>query len=166
LQDATCLINYELHWNPVWLMQRIGRVDRRRSWQTEEALLKEHHESRSVIMNKRNIAISENQDVSEKLSILIDATVREIPGIEKIYLFGSYAYGKPSSESDLDLMVITDKEIDDAILSVTEIRYNTWGKVGVFDMLVYSEKVFNDRKEKYNLENKVFNEGKIIYERI
>jgi len=117
-------------------------------------------------MNKRNIAVSGNQDVSEKLSILIDAAVKEIPGIEKIYLFGSYAYGKPSEESDLDLMVITDKEIDDAILSVTEIRYNTWGKVGVFDMLVYSEKVFNDRKEKYNLEKKVFNEGKIIYERI
>jgi Predicted nucleotidyltransferases len=117
-------------------------------------------------MDKRNITISRNQDLLEKLSILINATVKEIPGIEKIYLFGSYAYGKPSVESDLDLMVITDKEIDDAILSVTEIRYNTWGKVGVFDMLVYSEKVFNDRKEKYHLENKVFNEGKIVFERI
>ena len=118
------------------------------------------------MMNKRSLVVSENQDISEKLSILIDATIKEIPDTEKIYLFGSYAYGKPSGESDLDLMVITDKEIDDAILSVTEIRYNTWGKVGVFDMLVYSEEVFNDRKEKYNLENKVFNEGKIIYERI
>ena len=28
LQDATRLINYDLHWNPVRLMQRIGRVDR------------------------------------------------------------------------------------------------------------------------------------------
>ena len=118
------------------------------------------------MINKRNMVVSENQDISEKLSILINAAVKEIPGIEKIYLFGSYAYGKPSKESDLDLMVITDKEIDDAILSVTEIRYNTWGKVGVFDMLVYSEKVFNDRKEKYHLENKVFNEGKIAFERI
>jgi uncharacterized protein len=119
-----------------------------------------------VMMNKRSMAVSENQDISEKLSILIDATIKEIPDTEKIYLFGSYAYGKPSEESDLDLMVVTGKEIDDAILSVTEIRYNTWGKVGVFDMLVYSEEVFNDRKEKYNLENRVFNEGKIIYERI
>jgi superfamily II DNA/RNA helicase len=42
LQDATCLVNYELHWNPVRLMQRIGRVDRRRSRETEEALLKDH----------------------------------------------------------------------------------------------------------------------------
>jgi predicted nucleotidyltransferase len=117
-------------------------------------------------MNKRNIAISRNQDLPEKLSILINAAVKEIPGVEKIYLFGSYAYGKPSVESDLDLIVITDKEVDDAILLVTEIRYNTWGKVGVFDMLVYSEKVFNDRKDKYHLENKIFNKGKIVFERI
>jgi predicted nucleotidyltransferase len=117
-------------------------------------------------MSERNIAVLGNRDISEKLSILVDATVKEIPGIEKIFLFGSYAYGKPSEESDLDLMVITENEIEDALLSVTEIRYNTWGKVGIFDMLVYSEKVFNDRKEKYNLENIVFNEGKIIYERV
>jgi len=109
--------------------------------------------------------IMKKDDISDKLSILIDATIKEIPGIEKIYLFGSYAYGIPDKDSDFDLMVITDNEIKDAILAVTEIRYNTWGKVGIFDMLVYSEKIFNDRKEKYLLENKVFTEGKMIYEK-
>lgn len=44
LQDASCLINYELHWNPVRLMQRIGRVDRRRSKEIEERLLHDHPE--------------------------------------------------------------------------------------------------------------------------
>ena len=44
LQDASCLINYELHWNPVRLMQRIGRVDRRRSLEIEEKLLADHPE--------------------------------------------------------------------------------------------------------------------------
>ncbi len=29
LQDGSLVINYDLHWNPVRLMQRIGRVDRR-----------------------------------------------------------------------------------------------------------------------------------------
>ncbi len=42
LQDASCLINYELHWNPVRLMQRIGRVDRRRNAAIEEKLLADH----------------------------------------------------------------------------------------------------------------------------
>lgn len=44
LQDASCLINYELHWNPVRLMQRIGRVDRRRTAEVEERLLQDHPE--------------------------------------------------------------------------------------------------------------------------
>lgn len=44
LQDAACLINYELHWNPVRLMQRIGRVDRRRNAAIEEKLLADHPE--------------------------------------------------------------------------------------------------------------------------
>ncbi len=44
LQDASCLINYELHWNPVRLMQRIGRVDRRRNLKIEEKLLADHPE--------------------------------------------------------------------------------------------------------------------------
>ncbi len=44
LQDASCLINYELHWNPVRLMQRIGRVDRRRDVKIEEKLLNDHPE--------------------------------------------------------------------------------------------------------------------------
>jgi len=39
LQDAACLINYDLHWNPVRLMQRIGRVDRRRNADIEKQLL-------------------------------------------------------------------------------------------------------------------------------
>lgn len=44
LQDASCLINYELHWNPVRLMQRIGRIDRRRDADTEAHLLADHPE--------------------------------------------------------------------------------------------------------------------------
>ncbi len=42
LQDATRLINYDLHWNPVRLMQRIGRVDRRFNNEIEDEIRKEH----------------------------------------------------------------------------------------------------------------------------
>ncbi len=44
LQDASCLINYELHWNPVKLMQRIGRIDRRLNMAIEEQIRKDHPE--------------------------------------------------------------------------------------------------------------------------
>src|SRR5207248_6232365 len=44
LQDATRMINYDLHWNPVRLMQRIGRVDRRMDPAVEELLIRDHPE--------------------------------------------------------------------------------------------------------------------------
>ncbi len=45
LQDASRLINYDLHWNPVRLMQRIGRVDRRMNPDTEARLKANHPET-------------------------------------------------------------------------------------------------------------------------
>ncbi len=48
LQDATRLINYDLHWNPVRLMQRIGRVDRRLNPLTEAAIVKAHPETAAI----------------------------------------------------------------------------------------------------------------------
>lgn len=48
LQDATRLINYDLHWNPVRLMQRIGRVDRRMNPAVEAALTAAHPEKRAL----------------------------------------------------------------------------------------------------------------------
>lgn len=44
LQDASRMMNYDIHWNPVRLMQRIGRVDRRMNPATEEALVRDHPE--------------------------------------------------------------------------------------------------------------------------
>jgi superfamily II DNA or RNA helicase len=44
LQDASFMVNYDIHWNPVRLMQRIGRVDRRMNPDMEEELLRDHPE--------------------------------------------------------------------------------------------------------------------------
>ncbi|MCY3845725.1 MAG: helicase-related protein [Acidobacteria bacterium] len=44
LQDACNIINYDIHWNPVRLMQRIGRVDRRLNGDVERSLLHDHPE--------------------------------------------------------------------------------------------------------------------------
>lgn len=48
LQDATCIINYDLHWNPVRLMQRIGRVDRRLDPEVEAQMIADHPELAEV----------------------------------------------------------------------------------------------------------------------
>lgn len=48
LQDATRLINYDLHWNPVRLMQRIGRIDRRMDPDVEEVIKSDHPEQAKI----------------------------------------------------------------------------------------------------------------------
>ena len=48
LQDATRLINYDLHWNPVRLMQRIGRVDRRMNAEIEKKIIKDHPDQKAI----------------------------------------------------------------------------------------------------------------------
>ncbi|MBM4081647.1 MAG: DEAD/DEAH box helicase, partial [Planctomycetes bacterium] len=48
LQDATRLINYDLHWNPVRLMQRIGRVDRRMNPDIEARILADHPDQKDL----------------------------------------------------------------------------------------------------------------------
>ena len=48
LQDAARLINYDLHWNPVRLMQRIGRVDRRMNLAIEADIVRDHPEQKSL----------------------------------------------------------------------------------------------------------------------
>ena len=47
LQDASYMINYDIHWNPVRLMQRIGRVDRRMNPEVERRLIADHPEIKS-----------------------------------------------------------------------------------------------------------------------
>jgi superfamily II DNA or RNA helicase len=48
LQDATRVINYDIHWNPVRLMQRIGRVDRRMNKDVEDAILADHPDQAEI----------------------------------------------------------------------------------------------------------------------
>ena len=48
LQDGTRLINYDLHWNPVRLMQRIGRIDRRLDPEIEARIIADHPDQQKL----------------------------------------------------------------------------------------------------------------------
>ena len=53
LQDSLRLINYDIHWNPVRLMQRIGRIDRRLNPENEAKIIADHPDCES---ERKNIA--------------------------------------------------------------------------------------------------------------
>jgi len=69
LQDATQIINYDIHWNPVRLMQRIGRVDRRLNPEVEAEILYDNPKAKAV---RGSIAVRNflpNAELNEILSL-------------------------------------------------------------------------------------------------
>ena len=47
-----------------------------------------------------------NKAIQFFLRQTVKKIVSKFPTVEKIILFGSYAYGKPSSNSDLDILIV------------------------------------------------------------
>ena len=78
---------------------------------------------------------------------------------EKIILFGSYAYGKPTINSDVDLVVIMPFRGSDTRLA-TKIQLRV-GAPFPMDMLVWKPGKFS-RMQSFNRE--VLERGKVMYE--
>ncbi len=85
--------------------------------------------------------------------------IKEITPATKIYLFGSYAYGTPTDESDIDLCILTD-ENKRKLEILREIRRNIGDINYPLDILVYKTDEFKERvNNKYIMESKIYNDG-------
>ena len=84
LQDATRLINYDLHWNPVRLMQRIGRVDRRMDPAVEKQLIVDHPDQKEL-RRKVNYYNFLPPDDLDNLLHLYSCVAKKILRISKIF---------------------------------------------------------------------------------
>ena len=94
-------------------------------------------------------------------SLILDSV--EQGAIKKIYLFGSYAYGKPTKKSDIDLCVVIRNDLNrsDISLQVARSLFNN-GIIPV-DLMVYREHVFFDITNPNGIENTILTKGKILY---
>jgi predicted nucleotidyltransferase len=103
-----------------------------------------------------------NQDI-----ISITNKIKETISAEKIYLFGSYAYGTPNKDSDYDIFVVipdgTIKPIE-AMQKIYRSLSKTKMTVPVDILASYSSK-FNEQKGLPTLEKKIVSEGVVLYER-
>ena len=82
---------------------------------------------------------------------------------EQIILFGSYAYGKPTEDSDVDLLVILPFE-GYAFRKAAEIRCQVNPKFPV-DLLVRTSEQLNQRLELGDFFMKeIVDRGKVLYE--
>ena len=85
---------------------------------------------------------------------------------ERIILFGSYAYGTPTEDSDLDLLVIVKSSKQPRYRRAREIRKHLWGITAIpKDVLVYTQKEVDEWKEvEEAFITSVIKKGKVLYE--
>jgi uncharacterized protein len=103
--------------------------------------------------------------ISKKQLTELANTLSKKFNTKKIFVFGSYAYGAPNIESDIDLCIITDLGEKRKIDLLRDIRreINFLFKYPL-DILLYDDKEFTTRALHQNtLEYKILNQGILIY---
>ena len=102
---------------------------------------------------------------SDKIPLIPDMIFEKIDRkkVEKIYLFGSYAYGEPNEDSDVDVCVVIKNNLK---------RYKMAFKINTIlhdneivpsDLLVYKSKEFDEDLKLKNIERMIVNRGVLLY---
>jgi predicted nucleotidyltransferase len=108
-------------------------------------------------MSDINLAIQNELD-------LITAAIKANTNPESFYLFGSYANGVPNSDSDIDIyVVVPDSETDTIELNAKICMDLSAKKMIQIDLLIGKKSVFENRKNRFTLENVTVKEGVKIY---
>jgi predicted nucleotidyltransferase len=103
-------------------------------------------------------------NATDQINKIKDSILKYVPA-KYIYLFGSYAYGNPTEESDIDLYIVTPDSINNFSELYTKIMVDLSNKKIFFiDLLLNTESTFNLRKQKNILEKTISQKGKIIHE--
>jgi len=104
------------------------------------------------------------KSIRDELDTIKDLIIKTVP-VGKIFLFGSYADGKPDADSDLDIYVVMSdkaeiKEIE-AMKLIRKVIRNK--KTMPVDIVVGKEKKFNRRKSSMTIESQIEKNGILIY---
>lgn len=83
----------------------------------------------------------------------------------RIYLFGSFAEGTNTEDSDFDFYIVVDDEKKD-LMQVTVDAYKSirTTKQRPVDIIVGTLSRFEERKEMMSVENEVYNKGVLLYD--
>jgi predicted nucleotidyltransferase len=138
------------------------------------ASTRKRHHKRSILAMRMEVSIAENGGkcynadmdtaVQAELDKLKELIINAIP-VEQIYLFGSYAYGTPHKDSDLDLFVVLKDEVPlRDIEAAIKIRLAIGDHQSMpLDLLVIKRSRYLERKTAPTLERKIAREGILIY---
>jgi predicted nucleotidyltransferase len=101
--------------------------------------------------------------IQNDLDLIKESVLQAVPA-EAIYLFGSYAYGTPNRESDLDVYVVVPDSTTDLPELQGDIRLLLKKKkIMNLDLLMGRSSSFNRRKNGPTLERVVAQKGTMLY---
>ena len=105
-----------------------------------------------------------NSSIKAELDVLKEIIVNTVP-VEKIYLFGSHAAGTPGKDSDLDLYVVLNDNVQMRLIdAVTQIRLAIGRKKTMpVDILANTLSRYQKRTELPTIERTISREGIKIY---
>lgn len=105
-----------------------------------------------------------NKECKEIIIKVVDKIIREYQP-KKVVLFGSYAYGKPTEDSDVDILIIknTNKRPIDRWVEVKRIVRDTTRILPVAPF-VYTEEEIKERVAiKDFFIEEIFEKGEVVY---
>jgi len=105
--------------------------------------------------------------VNQELLTIIEAIKSAIP-VERIYLFGSYANGTPTEDSDYDIFVLIPDDGMKPLDAMREARFSLipLNRKTPIDILADYISRFEQRRKLNTIERKVASEGVVLYERV
>ena len=104
-------------------------------------------------------------DIDQKIRDIVATTVATVAP-ERVILFGSYAYGTPTADSDVDVMVVMPKGRKATLDTAVKIREKVTASFPV-DVLVRGESEFARRlRDRDMFTEQITQKGKVMYEAV
>jgi len=104
-----------------------------------------------------------NQDVRAELERYV-SFISRMDGVIQIYLFGSHAYGAPTEDSDIDLLVVVHDGID-SLKIMRAVSAGLMNRRVSLDVIVDNLSDFTERSkpERVTLQREIKNKGVLVY---
>jgi len=88
--------------------------------------------------------------------------ISSVTGVLQIYLFGSYAVGEPHKNSDIDLMVIIENNLD-PFKTAYKIRRGLTDTDLALDIVVNRKSAFEEASENSSFQKSIKENGVLLY---
>jgi len=102
-----------------------------------------------------------SEDMKKEISKYVES-ISAFAGVLQIYLFGSYAYGEPKDNSDVDLMIIVENSMD-PFKTAYKIRRSLVDSDMIFDIIVNKKDAFEKASTEQPFQKNIKENGVLLY---